>query len=155
MIYHCRFSPQVLYTAVADVKSYEEFLPYCKESTITARDPETDKPTKAILNVGWGQFEETFESVLKFDKEDTTVIAEAANSKMFKTLYTRWTILPLPNAKNNVKKCAVDFQLKFCFNSSLYNTVSKNFGPSISSIMIGAFTKRAKYLESLKEATSS
>lgn len=138
-----RFPPQALYTAVADVNAYEEFLPYCQKSTITAVDPNTKKPLRATLDVGWGQFNETFESILTYDVEDTSVAAEAANSAMFKTLYTKWTVLPVPNRPD---KCAVSFELKFSFNSGLYNSVSRNFGPKIAGIMIKAFTERAEHL---------
>lgn len=142
-IIHCRFSSDCLYTAVADVNAYQEFLPYCSQSTITAWDPISKKPLRATLDVGWGQFYETFESRLTYDEDNTSVIAEAANSTMFKTLYTKWTVKPLPS---NPDKCAVNFELKFSFNSGLYNSVSKNFGPTLASIMIKAFTDRAKQL---------
>lgn len=125
------------------MQRYEEFIPYCQKSVITGTDAATDKPAQAELQVGWNQFTERFESKLTYQGTDT-VIAEAFNNQMFKTLYTRWTVKALPGQTD---KCAVDFELNFCFNSALYNTVSKNFGPSIAKIMIKAFTDRAKELE--------
>lgn len=63
---------------------------------------------------------------------------------MFKTLYTKWTVKPLPSHPD---RSSVDFELNFCFNNALYNTVSKTFGPSIAKLMIKAFTSRARTLE--------
>lgn len=62
---------------------------------------------------------------------------------MFQTLYTKWSVQPIPNQPN---KCAVSFELKFLFKSALYNSVSKSFGPTIANIMIKAFISRANAL---------
>lgn len=50
---------------VSDVASYSSFVPYCLESTITARD-ESRTPTAATLRVGWKDLDESFESQLSF-----------------------------------------------------------------------------------------
>lgn len=134
----------MLYNVVADVKSYDQFIPYCQESTITETDAATGRPARAVLQVGWHEFTENFESKLSYDEH--MVVAEAFNNQMFKSLYTRWTVKPLPAHPD---RSAVEFELTFCFNSALYNTVSKNFGPTIAKIMIKAFTDRAKALEAL------
>lgn len=63
---------------------------------------------------------------------------------MFKTLYTKWTVRPMASHPD---KSLVNFELNFCFNSALYNSFSKNFGQSIASIMIKAFTDRATEIE--------
>lgn len=153
--------------------SYDQFLPYCQKSTITSTDPETNLPTRATLDVGWGNFFEKYESILTYtsrfrstssysadpsarteyvdpDKNITkkSVTAEAANSTMFKKLYTKWTIMPVPK---HPEKCAVNFELEFCFNSNLYNAVSKNFGPSLAEVMVKAFTERAKELDKIQQ----
>lgn len=127
---------------MADVDSYDKFLPYCLESKITSFDKKTSKPSRAILKVGWQQFEESFESKLKYT--ESSVVAEAANPQMFNELYTKWTVRPV---KGNDHKCVVDFALRFSFNNPLYNSVSSNFGPSIASMMVQAFQDRAEELE--------
>ncbi|KAF5101816.1 hypothetical protein D0Z00_000678 [Geotrichum galactomycetum] len=137
-----KIDPQVLYDVVADVHRYHEFIPYCQQSQITEVDAATNRPKRAVLQVGWNQINESFESSLTYDER--TVIAEAFNNDMFKTLYTKWVILPAPK---NSAIAQVDFELKFCFNSTIYNAFSKNFGPSIASLMIKAFTTRAIELQ--------
>lgn len=137
----CSHPPELMYKVVADVESYSEFLPYCLESTITAFDKATNSPSRAVLKVGWQQFEESFESKLQYT--DSSVIAQAANTQMFNELYTKWTVMPL---KGNHDKCVVDFVLRFSFNNALYNTVSNSLGSTITSTMIRAFQKRAEEL---------
>lgn len=137
-----KINPQVLYDVVADVHRYHEFIPYCQQSKITEVDGATNRPKRAVLQVGWNQINESFESNLAYD--DCTVIAEAFNNEMFKTLYTKWVITSAPK---NPAIAQVDFELKFCFNSTIYNAFSKNFGPSIASLMIKAFTTRAMELQ--------
>ncbi|KAA8897385.1 hypothetical protein TRICI_006729 [Trichomonascus ciferrii] len=132
---------RLVYKIVADVESYSEFLPYCLESTITAFDKATNSPSRAVLKVGWQQFEESFESKLQYT--DSSVIAQAANTQMFNELYTKWTVTPL---KGNHDKCVVDFALRFSFNNALYNTVSSSLGSTIASTMVKAFQKRAEDL---------
>lgn len=68
-----RNRPDVLYNVVADVKSYEQFIPYCEKSEITERNA-AGVPQRASLEVGWNQFSETFESKLQFD-EHTVIVS--------------------------------------------------------------------------------
>ncbi|KAL9576286.1 MAG: hypothetical protein Q9203_007769, partial [Teloschistes exilis] len=56
-----------LYGLITDIPAYPSFLPYCTYSEITSLstpDPKHKKrwPRTAILNVGWGDFNESFES---------------------------------------------------------------------------------------------
>ncbi|CAN6674957.1 coenzyme Q-binding protein Coq10p, mitochondrial [Trichomonascus vanleenenianus] len=132
------YSPELIYSVVSNVEHYSQFLPYCHESTITQYDTQS-KPKRAILKVGWKQFEETFESHVECS--DNTVTARVANEHpLFTTLYTQWSIHPIPNQD---KKCVVDFQLQFAFRNPIYNTVSKSFGPTLANIMVKAFRDRA------------
>lgn len=81
-----RNRPDVLYNVVADVKSYEQFIPYCEKSEITERDA-VGVPQRATLEVGWNQFSETFESKLQFD-EHTVIVSSVS------TLYLLNLTLP-------------------------------------------------------------
>ncbi|KAL9576506.1 MAG: hypothetical protein Q9212_007039, partial [Teloschistes hypoglaucus] len=56
-----------LYELITDISAYPSFLPYCTSSNITSLsdpDPKHHKrwPRTAVLNVGWGDFNESFES---------------------------------------------------------------------------------------------
>ncbi|KAL8799095.1 MAG: hypothetical protein Q9182_006158 [Xanthomendoza sp. 2 TL-2023] len=56
-----------LYNLIADIPSYPSFLPYCKSSHITSTsspDPTHNQkwPHTATLHIGWGPYDETFQS---------------------------------------------------------------------------------------------
>lgn len=108
-----------LYSLIADVDSYSEFLPYCQDSKVT-RWSLPDKngrkwPAEAKLRVGWGSFEETFTSKLfcvpdtiveaignvealpprhNFEQNSPSFGLPSTPNNLFKILSTRWTIKP-------------------------------------------------------------
>ncbi|CZT02557.1 hypothetical protein WAI453_002090 [Rhynchosporium graminicola] len=109
-----------LYTVIADIDSYSDFLPYCQESKVTKwSQPDKDGkrwPSEADLKVGWGGYEETFTSRLFCDPGATvealggeaqtsltkadighhseTLDSPAVANNIFKSLSTVWTVRP-------------------------------------------------------------
>lgn len=69
------YTSSSLYTIIADVDSYSNFLPYCLESKVTKwSSPDKNGkrwPSEADLKVGWGGYEETFTSRLFCDADST------------------------------------------------------------------------------------
>lgn len=144
-----KVSPQVLFNVVSEVEHYHEFIPYCLESTITSRNPSTQLPERAELLVGWNSIKDRYESRLTIDSEQKLVVAESSDSTLFKELFTKWKIMDVGETKS-----MVDFELNFWFKSSMYNGVSKSFGPSIAEMMIKAFSERASAIENAKHKTA-
>ncbi|KAK0109593.1 hypothetical protein ONS95_002278 [Cadophora gregata] len=109
-----------LYTIIADVDSYSNFLPYCIESKVTKwSSPDKNGkrwPSEADLKVGWGGYEEIFTSRLlcapgstvealggeartslpKADIEhhSATFNSPAVANNIFQSLSTVWTVKP-------------------------------------------------------------
>lgn len=109
-----------LYTLIADIDSYSNFLPYCLDSKVTKwSSPDKDGkrwPAQADLKVGWGGYEETFTSRLfcapgsvvealggeaqtalaKSDIEhhSATIDAPAIPNSIFQSLSTQWNVKP-------------------------------------------------------------
>ena len=52
----CRYSPEQLYSVVAAVEHYREFVPWCQKSELIKR--EDDKYLEAVLEVGFKLFVE-------------------------------------------------------------------------------------------------
>ena len=52
----CRYSPQQLYSVVAAVEHYREFVPWCQKSELIKK--EDDKYLEAVLEVGFKLFVE-------------------------------------------------------------------------------------------------
>jgi len=109
-----------LYTLIADVDNYSNFVPYCIDSKVTkwsAPDLNGKRwPSEADLKVGWGGYEETFTSRLfcvpgsiveALGGEAVTTIPKAdlahysgtfdtptTANNIFKSLNTRWAFVP-------------------------------------------------------------
>ncbi|KAK7203226.1 dehydrase and lipid transport-domain-containing protein [Myxozyma melibiosi] len=153
------YSPSLLYSVVSNVDDYSTFVPYCTSSKITQLDSASGQPSRAMLRVGWQTFEEEFESELTCD-EPNSVIAESSKHSLFKILYTRWRIFPVaptpttsstqssPTSSTSQGRLVLD--LKFQFESPLYNAVSAQFAPAVAQIMIEAFEKRMATVQRLK-----
>lgn len=74
-----RNRPDVLYSVVADVESYSQFIPFCEHSVITDTDPESGVPRRAVLQVGWNHINERFESELKFS-DQIVIVSDSTDS---------------------------------------------------------------------------
>ncbi|KAJ0423874.1 dehydrase and lipid transport-domain-containing protein [Aspergillus carlsbadensis] len=80
------YPPQPLFRVISSVESYSDFLPFLTSSTVTARDPETNHPTRAYLTVGYGPLSETFTS--KVDCDPSKWVVEARSGERFKDTAT-------------------------------------------------------------------
>jgi ribosome-associated toxin RatA of RatAB toxin-antitoxin module len=80
-----RYPPKLMYDIIADARLYSLFVPYCTASTVTSVDPTTKRPSKIELKVGFGSFEESFESLVTYT--DTAVIV--SSSKIIRSALTR------------------------------------------------------------------
>ncbi|KAL2785789.1 hypothetical protein BJX66DRAFT_50462 [Aspergillus keveii] len=80
------YPPQPLFGVISSVESYSDFLPFLTSSTVTARDPETNYPTRAYLTVGYGPLSETFTS--KVDCDPRKWVVEARSGERFKDATT-------------------------------------------------------------------
>jgi ribosome-associated toxin RatA of RatAB toxin-antitoxin module len=129
------FSPVELFSVVADVDSYEEFVPWCKKSCVTRR-LEGGK-YEADLVVGFQMFKEKYTSVVTV-QEPWLVHSEAADSVVFNHLVTRWELRPGPNKTTSW----VTFTIDFSFKNMLYAQTASLFFDQVVSKMITAFDKR-------------
>ncbi|KAL2863551.1 ubiquinone-binding COQ10-like protein [Aspergillus lucknowensis] len=75
------YPPPPLFRVISSVESYAEFLPFLTASTVTARDPVTNYPTRAYLTVGYGPLSETFTS--KVDCLPEEGVVEARSGEKF------------------------------------------------------------------------
>lgn len=123
---------------VSEVDRYAEFVPYCQGCVVTERNLNGD-PLKARMLVGWQNLTEEFDSLVHCDANRGVVTSEAADSKIFSTLFSQWTIREVPGGR-----CGVELILKFQFQSALYNSVTTTFGPKLARKMVEAFSHRAR-----------
>jgi coenzyme Q-binding protein COQ10 len=131
------FSPAEMFSVVADVDSYEEFVPWCQKSCVTRRLG--SGKYEASLVVGFQMFREEYTSVVTV-QEPFIVHSEAADSTVFNHLVTRWELKPGPNASTSW----VTFTIDFSFKNVIYAQTASLFFDHVASKMISAFDKRCE-----------
>ncbi|KAL3957893.1 hypothetical protein ACCO45_008471 [Purpureocillium lilacinum] len=145
-----------LYELIADVDSYDRFVPYCSSSRVTqwsAPDPRDANgrrwPVLADLHVGWGGFNEVFTSRLRCVpgvsveaiSGDSADADAAAVSTVFKSLVTRWSVRQVADQPSPATE--VHLSIQYQFVNPLYAAVSAAVSDKVAGLMIEAFEKRA------------
>lgn len=130
------YSPEQMYALVADVASYNQFLPWVSAVRIQS-DSETEMV--ADLMVGFKALREKFTS--KVAKQRPSIIHVDYIDGPLKYLRNDWTFSP-----NGQGGTLVDFSIEFEFKSRLFEMVAgQMFGHALR-MMIGAFEERAAKL---------
>ena len=134
-----KYSCQQVYDIVANVNSYNQFVPWCKESKIISKDSSNPNKLKAELVVGFGMFNERYTSdILMVDK--VSIKATSIEASVLEYLISEWKFSPAADPKS----CWVTFQINFKFKSEIYNHVSDLFLTEVVSNMVIAFEDRCK-----------
>lgn len=140
------YPPEPLYKVISSVESYSQFLPFLTTSTVTARDPETNSPTRAFLTVGYGPVSETFTSEVRCDRSNWVVEAKsggknpAADEGVFEFLNTKWVLRPLDGNGST----RVDLEISLEFRSPVHAAMLGAVKGEMAGVMIEAFEKRIR-----------
>lgn len=137
-------SPEDLFTLVADVRKYPEFLPWCLASRIRS---ETEERMVADLIIGFQMFKERFTSFVDLDRDALEIHVEYAEGP-FKYLKNEWKFNPHPDG------CEIDFYVDFEFRSRLLQTVIESLFTEAVKRMVRAFEGRADTLYQRRLAAS-
>jgi coenzyme Q-binding protein COQ10 len=129
------YTPEQLFTLVADVERYPEFLPWCVGARIKERRPDL---VVADLIIGFRMFRERFTSRVTLDRPRRIDVAYADGP--FRYLNNHWIFKPDP------KGCRVDFFVDFEFHSRLLQRLIEVLFSEAVRRMVGAFEKRARDL---------
>ncbi|KAJ8973442.1 hypothetical protein NQ317_003296 [Molorchus minor] len=127
-----------MYSVVADVRHYKQFLPFCTKSTILTQEA---KQIKANLEIGFPPIVESYTSTVTLE-EPTVVRAICTDGRIFNYLETNWRFSP--GLKSNPKSCIIDFYIKFEFKSALYSQVAFMFFDKLVNQMETAFLNEAR-----------
>lgn len=156
------YAPQPLFTVIASVDSYSQFLPFLTASTVTARDPTTKYPTTAFLTIGYGPLSETFTSRVDCDPENLVVEARSGarfgvdkkggqdgrdfpgvSEGIFEYLSTRWELVPLQNGNETRVQLKIEFEFRSQFHAAVMGAVEGQ----MAGVMIEAFEKRMREVQ--------
>jgi len=129
------YAPEQLFSLVADIERYPEFLPWCVGARIKERRPDL---IVADLIIGFRMFRERFTSRVSLDRPRRIDVEYAEGP--FRYLNNHWTFTSDP------KGCRVDFFVDFEFRSRLLQRLIEVLFSEAVRRMVGAFEKRARDL---------
>ncbi len=138
------YSPEQMFDLVADVKRYQEFLPWVAATRIRS-DSETQMI--ADLVVGFKSLKETFTSRVNKHRPDRLVIDYIEGPLKF--LHNSWSFKP--DGKGGTD---IDFCVDFAFKSRIFETLAGQMFDRALRRMIGAFEARAHELYGSGEASA-
>jgi coenzyme Q-binding protein COQ10 len=112
-----RHTPENMFSLVADVEKYPEFLPLCEALKVTSRR-ERDGKTLLVadMTVGYKAIKETFTSQVILDPETLRIEVQYLNGP-FRYLNNVWTFLPADGG------CNVGFFIDYEFKSRMLGMV--------------------------------
>ena len=130
------YTPEQMFDLVADVKRYQEFLPWVAATRIRS-DSET--LMVADLVVGFSSLKETFTSKVTKERPDRIVVDYVEGP--LKYLHNSWKFRP--DGKGGTD---IDFCVDFAFRSRIFETLAGQMFDRALRRMIGAFEDRAHRL---------
>ncbi|MBB3763776.1 type II toxin-antitoxin system RatA family toxin [Sphingomicrobium lutaoense] len=131
------YSPEQLFTLVADVGRYDEFLPWVTAVRVRS---DSEKEMVADLVVGFKAFKERFTSKVTKDHEDRRICVDYIEGPL-KYLHNEWHFEPADDGGSNVH-----FSVDFAFKSRIFESLAGQMFDRALRRMTGAFEERAKEL---------
>jgi coenzyme Q-binding protein COQ10 len=133
---HLPYTPEQLFELVADVKRYDEFLPWV--SAVRVRSS-SETEVVADLIVGFGAFKERFTSRVR--KERPKLIDVDYVEGPLKYLHNEWRFEPGADGGTDLH-----FSVDFAFRSRIFEAVAGQVFDRALRKMTGAFEQRAAVL---------
>lgn len=131
---HLPYTPEQMFDLVADVGSYEEFLPWCMASRVIRRD--AGNVFYGDLIVGYKMLKERFSSKVFLDRPNEIHIEYLKGP--LKNLRNRWQFI-----RQDDGSCLIDFSVEFEFSNVALQTLANMFFNEVVKRMVAAFEARA------------
>lgn len=129
-------TPEQMYSLVADIGRYPEFLPWCVGARIVRQ---SEREVLADLLIGFKVFRERFRSKVDLEPAALTIDVAYVEGPM-RYLENHWHFRPHPDG------CEVDFRVDFEFRSLLLRKAIEPLFHEAVRRMVAAFEKRATAL---------
>lgn len=141
---HLPYTPQQMFALVADVGSYDQFLPW-----VTAVRIRSDSETEMVadLIVGFNAFKERFTS--RVTKERPQRICVDYIEGPLKYLKNEWRFDAAPDGGTNVY-----FSVDFAFKNRIFETLAGQMFDRALRRMTGAFEARATELYGINKSSA-
>jgi coenzyme Q-binding protein COQ10 len=141
---HLPYTPEQLFDMVADVGSYDEFLPWVAAVRIRSSS-ETD--TIADLIVGFSAFKERFTSRVVKHRPDRICVDYVEGP--LKYLHNEWEFVRAADGGTNLH-----FSVDFAFKSRLFESLAGQMFDRALRRMTGAFEQRAAALYGINSSSA-
>ena len=133
------YTKEQMFDLVADIDSYDKFLPWFNKSKIINTSTEGDKKIIiADLEIGYDQFVYTYRSEVKLHKDKSEINVRNLDGP-FKYLENNWKFITVSECE-----CEIKFNIDFELNVSLLDMLMKKFFDLAFQKMVDAFIGRAK-----------
>ncbi|CAN4092704.1 unnamed protein product [Withania somnifera] len=133
------YSPYQLFSVVAAVDLYEDFLPWCQRSEILKRHP--DGSFDAELEIGFKFLIESYVSRVELNRPKH-IKTTATDTGLFDHLINIWEFNPGPTPGS----CNLHFLVDFKFQSPLYRRVVNMFFKEVVYRLVGSFHDRCRLI---------
>ena len=135
-VYDC--SAGDLLNVVADVKSYENFIPFCSYVDIFDRSLSKELECfSALLSINFKFTNENFLTKVSVNREKST-ISIIGDTKPFKSLIAEWSFI------EQDKYCEVTFCIEVSFTSFIKERLVSISFEKVASTILDAFVRRAR-----------
>ena len=141
---HLPYTPEQLFDLVADVASYDEFLPWVVAVRIRSS---SETETIADLIVGFSAFKERFTSKVVKQRPESICVDYVEGP--LKYLHNEWQFERAPDGGTNVH-----FSVDFAFNSRLFETLAGQMFDRALRRMTTAFEQRAAALYGINSSSA-
>jgi coenzyme Q-binding protein COQ10 len=128
-----------LFAAVADVKDYPLFVPWCGGARIHRED---QREIIADLVIGFGPFQESSTSEVTLDRPRQVLVRATEGPR--EHLINTWTFTPVGDETH------VDFIIDFQFKSHLLDHVANGMFHEATTRMMSAFESRVHLLHMMR-----
>ena len=123
-----------LFTLVADVERYPEFIPLMQEARIIQRH---DRGYETEQVLAFGLLQRRFRTRTELDPPRSITVTSA--DRIFRRFDIRWTFTPVPEGQ-----CRIDFALDCEVRSILLKPISDMLVGPMALTMVNAFVQRAR-----------
>lgn len=130
------YAPEQMFALVDDVDRYAEFLPWCGDSKVTARQHNV---IEATLMIKYGTVNQSF-STRNLNSPHSRIEMQLLNGP-FRTLRGDWQFVALGNAGTKII-----LQLEFEFTSKILDLTVGPIFSQIANSLVDAFVQRAKHM---------
>ena len=133
-----------MFKLVADIDSYEKFLPWCNKSTIIRKNDIDDNTYEIIadLEIGYKSLSYSYRSRVVLSHKCDFIKVSLIKGP-FKHLTNEWKFKKL-----QTNLCKIDFFIDFEINIKLFNTLIANFFEIAFNKMVKSFEDRAEEIYS-------